>query len=529
MSSKKIMTKNRAFASIIGCCFAALPGTLSAEEVTLKSSDGLINMSGELLAFEDGVYTLRTQLGDINLTASQVICEGTACPAAAGGGSQINISGSDAVGLGLMPLLLEGYAGSVNASASISGFGDGVTIVADLVADGGFGDQIGSFRVESLGSDSAFTALVGGGPRIGMSSRRILPKEARELRDVGAGNMVSPSQEHVIAVDSLIIVTHPDNPVETLTLDQVADIFAGRISNWAEVGGRNIDILPVNLDLGSGTRAVFEDRVMDGKEINVPDNVNAVDQVDDVADMVNANEGAIGYTGFAFQRGAKPISIINECGIEMIPDAFSARTEEYALQRRLYLYTREDSDNPQIDSLVNYASSAAADGVISKSGFISLGIDRQSQPMESSRAQMLLSANADAYETQLMRKMLSDMTAFDRLSTTFRFRTASSRLDERGRIDMVRLVDYLQNQPQDTEVLLVGFTDSVGAFDSNRALSENRARAALVELESYGKGRLDNLKLSSVGYGEIAPSGCNIAESGRRINRRVEVWIKSPT
>ncbi len=55
----------------------------------------------------------------------------------------------------------------------------------------------------------------------------------------------------------------------------------------------------------------------------------------EVAALVNAQEGAIGYVGFAFQRGAKPMPLVNECGITTVPDSFSAKTEEYALQRRM--------------------------------------------------------------------------------------------------------------------------------------------------------------------------------------------------
>lgn len=147
--------------------------------------------------------------------------------------------------------------------------------------------------------------------------------------------------------------------------------------------------------------------------------------------------------------------------------------------------------------------------------------------MESGRALSLLDPDADAYEAQFMRDMLGRMVDYDRLSTTFRFRTGSSSLDERGRIDLARLVDYLAAQPEGSEILLVGFTDDVGQFDGNRRLSEGRAAQVLEEVRAAAGDRLDGMKMSSVGYGEIAPSGCNIDPEGRRINRRVEVWIKS--
>lgn len=126
-----------------------------------------------------------------------------------------------------------------------------------------------------------------------------------------------------------------------------------------------------------------------------------------------------------------------------------------------------------------------------------------------------------------MREMLSEMIDYDRLSTTFRFSTGSSRLDERGRLDMARLADFLATQPEGTSVKIVGFTDGVGAFDSNRALSEVRAAEVMSQLQAFAGDRVAQLNLTSTGFGEVAPSACNVNENGRAINRRVEVWVET--
>ena len=121
--------------------------------------------------------------------------------------------------------------------------------------------------------------------------------------------------------------------------------------------------------------------------------------------------------------------------------------------------------------------------------------------------------------------MLAQMDQYDRLSTTFRFRTGSSRIDERGRLDMERLIAYLEDAPQGTELTFVGFTDDVGAFEGNRQLAVQRAEAVLEEVRAVAGDRLNNVTMKTLGYGEIAPSACNVSERGRAINRRVEVWV----
>lgn len=499
-----------------------------AQEVKLTSSDGTVNMTGDFVDFRDNAYIIATALGELRVSASRVNCEGAACPQLGGGEVDITIAGSDTVGLGLMPLLLEGYAGSIDAAADLVNTGNGDDIVADLIGDQGFGEDIASILVSSTGSSDAFSKLLARETDIGMSSRRIEPTEARALRTDGAGNMISPAQEHIIAVDSLVLVTNPANPIDSLTTQQVQQIFNGQITNWSQVGGPDLAITVVSRPDGSGTRSVFEDRIFgDNDAFDAPGTIVA-ESNGEVSQTVNQTEGAIGYVGYAFQRGANALSIVNECGIAMSPTAFAARTEEYALQRRLYLYTREDTASDKTREFVSYATSDEADSLIGKAGFIGFGVDRREQSLDGDRARSLLSQDVDPYEGGFMRQMLGQMTDFDRLSTTFRFRTGSAQLDERGLIDKQRLISYLETQPAGTELLMVGFTDDVGQFDGNLALSQQRAAQVASELRNVGGDRLADITVSSVGYGEIAPSGCNTSDEGRRINRRVEVWIKSP-
>ncbi len=503
-----------------------LPTAVLADEVALKSADGTVNLVGDFVSFEDDHYVIRTALGDLRISAARVRCEGAACPQFETAEADLNFAGSETVGLGMMPLLISGYASYLDAEASIKNTETDGEVLADLVADGGFGDEIGSMLVTSTSSGDAFSALLNQTAQIGMSSRRIRPSEARALRDNGAGNMVSPNQEHIVAVDSLVIITHPSNPVSQVSLDHLRDIYAGRITNWSQLGGDDAPIKVINRQDGSGTRTVFDNNVF-GDNATSGANQEIMEDNNSMAAAVNDDPNAIGYVGYAFQRGAKAMTLINDCGIPTEPDAFSAKVEEYAIQRRLYLYNRADTSDATASDFIQYSTSAEADGVIAKAGFIDLGISRKSQTVDSPRAKALLDPNVDAFEGGVMREMLGTMIEYDRLSTTFRFRTGSSKLDERGRIDMKRLVDYLEGQPEGSKIMIVGFTDNVGAFESNRALSVNRADQIVAELKSFGGDRLNGIEIGSNGFGEVAPSTCNISEAGRSVNRRVEVWIEA--
>ncbi|MDJ0638154.1 MAG: phosphate ABC transporter substrate-binding/OmpA family protein [Paracoccaceae bacterium] len=485
-----------------------------------------MNLVGEFVDFKDDNYIIRTALGDLRISASRVRCEGAACPTFDNVAADVSITGSDTIGLGMMPLLMTGFAATMDADAELTNTGDGQTL-ATLVGDGGFGDEIGSYLVSATSDNEAFQALLDGYATVGMSSRRITKDEARALRAAGAGNMVSPDQERIVAVDSMVVVTHPDNPVGELTIDQLREIFSGQISNWKELGGRDKKINVIASPEGSASHEFFMSYLFDGETPAFqPAGVATDDQ--HAANTVYRDANAIGYVGYAFQRGAKPITVVNECGIPTTPDAFSAKTEEYALNRRMYLYNRADNLDERSRAFLDFAISDQADGVIGKSGFIDLGIARRTQDTVDGRVASL-KAEAEAYdadfEAGVVQEMLDEMVKHDRLSTTFRFRTGSSRIDERGKLDMQRLINYLEDAPDGTKVTFVGFTDSVGAFEANRRLSLGRAGAVMDEVRKSAGDRIAHVELATAGFGEVAPSACNVTERGKAINRRVEVWI----
>ncbi|PWJ12505.1 phosphate ABC transporter substrate-binding/OmpA family protein [Jannaschia seohaensis] len=528
MQSIRSLTTTSALRGLVLAGALAAPGLAQAENVNLISADGTVDIVGEFVAFDENTYVIRTALGELRLSATRVRCEGAACPSLESGKAEADVilAGSDTLGQGVMPLLLEGFAGVLDAD--MAAVVDGTNLQAELVGDQGFGDALGSYLVSSSASDDAFTALLDKTASIGMAARRILPAEARALRDAGAGNMIDPQQEHIVAVDSIVVIVNPENGIEKLTMAQVGQIYSGQITNWSQVGGRDMPIKVVGRETDTGTAGIFYSAVM-GQEQDSWQFVNGITIASDnneAAALVNENPGAIGFVGYAFQRGAKPISLVNACGLTMSPDAFAARTEEYELQRRLYLYNREDVD-PESKEFLDFVLSSDADALIRKAGFIDLGVASQEQPLDGDRARSLLDPNVDAYEGNVMREMLGTMIDYERLSTTFRFRTGSSRLDERGAIDMERLIKHLEKAPEGSKVMLVGFTDDVGAFDSNRELSETRAQQVLAELQTRAGDRLDGIELTYRGFGEVAPTACNAEDRGRAINRRVEVWMQA--
>ena len=511
--------KNSTFRALTLVGATMLPTYGVADGMSLTTTDGSINIVGEFVRFEDGHYIVRTDLGEMHVAASQVLCEGEDCQPLA---PQVKITGSDIIGLDLMPQLVAGYAKSMNATADMQAKDAQATLA--IVKPNGI--TLASYEVSSTTSDDAFEALRAGEAEIGMTSRRISEAEARQLSQAGIGNMADPEREQIVAVDNVVAITHPGNPVDTLSVDDLEKIYSGQIRNWSGLGGPDLPIVLVSRQDGSGIRSALEQGLFAGKTARIAQGALIATDTNMAVSMVNKNPGALGYVSSAFKGSTKPVSLVNECGMTLTPDAFSAKTEEYAFQRRLYLYNRGDTLSADAANFLKYATSAEADAFVSEAGFTNFGVAVRAQPLDGPRARAMFNPNVQGYEMETIHNMLLSMMEHDRLSTTFRFRTGSTSLDARGEVDMDRLTTYLEAVPAGTKVVFVGFSDNVGSFSKNRNLSEGRAEQVKEALAAFAGDRLKDISMDHAGYGEVAPTACNTTEKGRSMNRRVEVWIE---
>lgn len=494
-------------------------------KVTLQAKTGDTTIVGELVDFKDGVYTLKTFLGDIEIPADTVTCTGIECPNLnAGNNAVIVFAGSDTIGDELMPLMLSGYAASVGGILEEVIQQDGKTIY-NLIAEDGYGDTVAKFAVDATDSGDAFKALMKDGNFIGMSTRKIRRNEELKLIRNGAGPITSLEQEHIIGVDSIVVVVNPGNPISALTTRQISRIYKGDITNWKQIGGRDMKIVVYSRPMESGTRSRFDTAILGARDVIQVGRIAGSNV--DMATKVNASPGAIGFVGFAFQRGTKALNLIMECGIAVSGKTFSAKTEEYPLQRRLYLYNRTDRLLETSENFLDYAISENVDSLVAKAGYVDLGVERVSQMESIAAVQGLLAQEMPALETNVLRELIITMLQKDRLSTTFRFASGGNRLGRKSQIDLERLINYLEKQPKGTKITLVGFTDSDGPFSANYNLSIRRAEQVLGNIQAFSQGRLRHIVFNSVGFSELDPAACNTSLEGKRINRRVEVWMQN--
>jgi len=520
----------RAVAALILLTFISSFPALG-DEVRLRLKGGDFEIVGDLAAFDGTTYLVIAPLvGPMKIDAARFECLGDACPkvpekkiaanmALPVGGGSFAIAGSGTIGNGLMPALIEAYAEASGLTMTQAPGADpeGLTVKLSPIQ----GRTAATIDLRRQGSSTAFKELRAGTAEIGMASRPIKDQEVADFAAAGFGNMRDAAHEHILALDGLVVLVAPDNPLVSISVANLASIFAGDITNWSELGGAD---LPINLyapQEGSGTLDTFQSLVLEPNGRQLSASVKRADHAER-SDWVSADPGGITFAGIAYVRDAKAVNIEASCGLISRPSHFAMKTEEYPLTRRLYLYTRGRPASPFASRFLDFALSDQAQPSVVRNGFIDQSPEHLDFRDQGARIAYALNAQDEDFNLTTMRELISEISHAQRLTTTLRFNLASSVLDAKSRRDVERLVDILKSPTYaGRQVLVLGFSDAVGAYDKNMKLSYDRAKAVLDLLLAAGV-----TNAVATGYGELAPVTCNDTPESRNSNRRVEIWVK---
>lgn len=185
-----------------------------------------------------------------------------------------------------------------------------------------------NITVSESGSGNGAKSLINATCDIADMSRFMKDTEFKAAADAGRMPVA-----HVVALDGLPVLVHPSNPVRGLTIQQVRDIYTGRITNWNQVGGPNRPIVIISRDTNSGTYETFETIVMAGEAM--AGSVEYVGSNGAVRQRVQSTPNAIGYAGLGFvDRTVKALEIDG-----IMPDTDTVTSGDYPISRPLYMFT----------------------------------------------------------------------------------------------------------------------------------------------------------------------------------------------
>ena len=203
------------------------------------------------------------------------------------------------------------------------------------------------------GSGAGVTSAIDGTADLGLASRALKSEEEEK----GA-------QANIVALDGVAIVVNPDNAVDDLTVDQIAQIFKGEITNWKDLGGADEEIAVYGREAGSGTRGAFEELV--GVE-DACKYLNEYSSTGDVIGNVASNPSAIGYASLsAVGDNVKAVKVNGvECSEATVQDG------TYEIQRPFVMITKDGTQlSDAAQAFLDFAMSADAASLIAQAGAV---------------------------------------------------------------------------------------------------------------------------------------------------------------
>jgi phosphate transport system substrate-binding protein len=513
-------------AALISALFSlAWTQGLRAQDVTLSSPDGGVSVTGKLLGFDGLFYRIASQYGEVTVDGSAVRCSGSGCQDPDTFVADIQLSGSAAMGKVLMPALIEAFAlrrtlQAVREPQDDNHFSYRLTDEA--------GRDLGIFRFRVTTTNEGFADLLADEADIVMAQREIRPTEARLAREAGLGALRDQNRSQGLALDALVPVVAPHNPVQTISLADLSLVLSGQIDNWQDLGGPDAPI-SIHLRLpNSGINQAIEDRLLRPAQLSVVQNVTRHQTDQDLVQAVARDTLSLGLTSFTKIGPSRALALTGACGFTLQATRRNVKTEDYPLTAPIFLYLPARRLPELARDFLSFTRSPAAQVVIRRVGFVDQAPESLPLSLQGDRLAnaILVAQGADGLDG--LQKMTTALKSMQRLTTTFRFEKGSANLDAQSRSNVQQLAASLRSGRYDNRRLtFVGFSDGQGTTDANKIISKQRAEAVIsAVLSALGPEQSERVAFATEAYGEAMPMGCDDTRWGRQINRRVEVWLQ---
>ncbi len=213
-------------------------------------------------------------------------------------------------------------------------------------------------------SRDAIAALFGARAQLAVITRELLPEE-RRAAVLGRLEV----EGYPFARDAAVLLVHPSNPVQNVTVEEVRDIFLGKVHDWSELGGRREPIVPVVPPVGSDLMEFFVEQALDGAAIAAHSITAESDS--DVARRVSAQPGAIGIATLGATRlGGRALRLASLKGLPYtVPDLETVHDGRYPITRFYNLYVRT-SGPPVANGFITFVTSFDGQRLVRDDGLV---------------------------------------------------------------------------------------------------------------------------------------------------------------
>lgn len=502
---------------------AGAPGVeapLGEGEVRL-SAPGL-ELRGRVLGFDGRFLRIDTERGELTLDTQAMACEGAACPDPEGFVPELRLSGEAGVVSALLPALVERFAAAQGWSVERSD--DGGTPAFGLREEG---REVLRLALRLTTTEDGIADLLGGEADLAVLGRAPLPREEALLADAGLGEG-GELRLRPLARGALVAATGPGQRVGRIALGDLARVYAGEVTSWAELGGED---LPIRAHLGppgSALAQAFEAEVMEAAGLSLSPAVRRHPDEAALEAAVAADPQALGLLPFERFGEAQPLALVGRCRLPWAPRAAAVRSGDYPLTVPVALLQPMRRLPEAAQGFVDWLATPEAQLVLRRAGVV--GTEAVPIPWAEQGERLAGAIQAAGPEVPLreLQRLVRVLGPFTRLSTTFRFESGT-RLDPLSRGLVLRLAqDLAAGRQAGRTLVLAGFSDGRGPAAENRALSLARAEAVEAALlEALGGALPPGVRLRVHAFGEALPIGCDTAGEGpwgAEANRRVELW-----
>mgnify|MGYP002777017641 CR=1 FL=1 len=477
----------------------AIPSAGAAQDVTLTARDGSLSVDGTLRAYDGEVYRIDSAFGPLTLDGQAVVCTGPGCPDLTAPFTEIRIVGAADPGAVLIGPLVRAFA----AAQGLEVAAEGEALALSSPADG---RAVGRIGFRAMPPAAARAALAAGEADLALASRA--------EPDFG---------ERTVALDAMVPVTAPGNPLPRIATPDLARVLAGEVANWSAIGGPDMPLVLHGLDPGTGLQEALAARLGATATATVRHPDAAA-----LARAVAADPYALAVTAASAAGPARVLPLTDSCGFPLDPGRAALKAGDYPLALPVFLLTPRRRLPLLARDFVDFTRSPSAQAAVAAAGLADRAAERA--PLTADGTRLLSALRGAGEETTLrdLQRLAAAMTGSDRLSLTFRFEDGSATLDAPSQdnlSDLARL--YAAGAFRGQALVLAGFSDGTGSAAGNLALSRARAEGVAAALAQAATDLPADAAPPVVeAFGETLPMACDTTTGGRRLNRRVEVWLR---
>ncbi|MFD0910928.1 phosphate ABC transporter substrate-binding/OmpA family protein [Ruegeria arenilitoris] len=497
-----------------------------AQDITLTSHDGKVEITGNLLGFDGEFYRVDTQFGELTVDGSGVTCDGPACPNLIDFVAEVHFSGASVMAESLLPALIEGFAQRENLNVLSEGTDPAQLVFALRQPDRTA--PLARFFLRISDTDRGFADLTADQADIALAMREIRPQEAAAAQENGLGDLSRPRRSRVVALGALVPVVSLDNPIRQISVSDLARVLNGEVANWAQLGGPDAPIAVHLPDVTTGVGQAVQDQVMQPAGVQAHEDVVRHTRSAELAAAVARDPFALGIVSHADPQNVRSLPLAGGCGHALRATRAAIKTEDYPLTLPMFLYLPQRRLPKIARQFLAYVQSPEAQMVIRQAGFVDQSHELVRLGLQGDRLANAITSGGSEVGLEELQRMIETLRPLSRLSVSFRFEPGSSRPDAQSRSNILQMAQALESGQYDgRKLVFVGFSDGDGAAETNARIALRRAQtvrnAILAAIETAVP---ETVEIAVEGFGEAMPMACDDTEWGRKANRRVEVWVR---